>query len=297
MFGVVMETLKLEAAKKIRFYSDMHLDFYADGKRFNPSQLWEPEVLEDDKESILVLAGDIWHAKKPFKFTNYSWMGKMSSRFKYVLVVLGNHDFWSGQLPTEYDNFNKYAKEQSLDNVILLQNSQVIIGEHKFVGATLWTNFKNSDIETVDNAKNNSNDFKYIRYVDPRYRGTFKRLTPKNLMEEHLRSKNYIFEHAHKDYPEQKLWVITHHPPVPALLDDPDISEHDNVYGLVTNDYTKEIENSEIDYWIHGHNHQSGKATVGKTTILANTLGYASATDTNALLNPDFNPWMELDLN
>lgn len=292
-----METLKLESAKKIRFYSDIHLDFYVNGKNFKPSQLWEPEVLPDDKESILVLAGDIWHAKKPFKFSNYSWFEKISQRFKYVLVVLGNHDFWNGQLPTEYDNFRKYAKEQSLDNIILLQNSQVVIGEHKFVGATLWTNFKNRDEQTLAQALASSNDFKYIRYIDPRFKGTFKRLTPKNLLEEHTKSKNYIFENAKKDYPEQKLWVITHHPPVDVLVTDPSISEDGDDYGLVTNNYVQEIENSEIDFWIHGHNHQSGSAKVGKTTILANTLGYLSAPQTNEKLNPEFNPWIELELN
>lgn len=289
-----MEILKLPAAKKLRFYSDMHLDFYVSPKKFNSDNLWTPESLEGDSETILVLAGDIWHAKKPFKYSNYSWFSTLSKRFKYILVVLGNHDFWGGQLPTEYANFQRYSKELGLDNLILLQNSQVIIGEHKFLGATLWTDFANNDFNTIEEAQKTSNDLKYIRYIDPNYRGVFKKLLPKHIVEQHRISKNYIFENAHKDYPEQKLWVITHHPPSDVLVTDPYLTEKE--YGLVTNNFDDKIKETEIDYWIHGHNHQSGKAKVGNTLVLANTVGYLVATAKNDELNSDYNPWIQLDI-
>lgn len=290
-----MEKLKLPNAKKLRFYSDIHLDFYVNAKkRFNSDLLWFPEILEDDNETILVLAGDIWHAKKPFKYNNYSWFSSIAKRFKYVLVVLGNHDFWGGQFPTEYANFNRYAKELGLNNIILLQDSQIIIGNHKFLGSTLWTDYANNDYYTLEEAKETSNDFKYIRYIDPKYPGVFKKLLTKNIVEHHRISRNYIFENAHKDYPEQKLWVITHHPPCDALVTNPYLTK--NEYGLVTNTLDKKIVESKIDYWIHGHNHQSGQAKVGNTLVLANTLGYLSATATNEEFNNDYNPWIEIDL-
>lgn len=289
-----MEILKLPAAKKLRFYSDMHLDFYVNPKRFNPKGLWYPEPLEDDKETILVLAGDIWHAKKPFKYSNFSWFSEIAKRFKYVLVVLGNHDFWGGSLPTEYENFKRYSKDLGIENLFLLQNSQLIIGDNKFVGATLWTDFANNDFSTLEQAKSSSNDLKYIRYIDPNYRGVYKRLLTKHMVEHHRASKNYIFENAFKDYPEQKLWVITHHPPSDVLVTDPHLTKDD--YGLVTNKLDDKIKESEIDYWIHGHNHQSGSAKVGNTLVMANTVGYLSQSATNAELNPDYNPWIELDL-
>lgn len=289
-----MENLKLPAAKKLRFYSDMHLDFYVNPKRFNPENLWYPEPLPDDKETILVLAGDIWHAKKPFKYNNFSWFSEISKRFKYILVVLGNHDFWGGQLPTEYTNFERYRKELGIENLILLQNSQVIIGENKFVGATLWTDFANNDFETLEESNKCSNDLKYIRYMDSIYKGVYKRLQNKNIVQQHKISKNYIFENAIKDYPEQKLWVITHHPPSDVLVTNPHLTKSE--YGLVTNSFDDKIKDTEIDYWIHGHNHQSGKAKVGKTLVMANTVGYLSQSATNAELNPDYNPWIELDV-
>lgn len=291
-----MEILNLPAAKKLRFYSDMHIDFYIQNKnsKFDPKTLWYPEVLPEDKETILVLAGDIWHAKKPFTYNNYSWFSTISERFKYVLVVLGNHDFWNGQLPTEYDNFKRYTKERNLNNLILLQNNYVVIGEHKFLGATLWTDYANKDYDTIEEAKKVCNDFKYIRYMNPLFKGVFKKLTVANILEQHRISKNYIFENANKDYPEQKLWVITHHPPTDILITDPHI--HKNEYGIITNNFEKEIKDSKIDYWIHGHNHQSGQAKVGNTLIMSNTVGYITKSDTNKELNAEYNPWIEIDL-
>ena len=297
--------IQLEAAKFLRFFSDMHQDFHINSKKFHPSQLWNPDPLDEDKDTILILAGDIWHAKKPFSFSNYSWFKDLSTRFKYILIVLGNHDFWNGSFPTEYSNFERYKEQHDITNLYLLQDSMITIGNHKFIGATLWTNYNNRDYETIayydrDPSQLSSNemfssDQKYIRYSHPLYKGTYKRIRPKQFMEAHSKSINYIFENAIKDNSEQTLWVISHHPPSKALINDPDLD--DTTMGIVANDYDEKIAASEIDYWIHGHNHQSGSAKIGNTTIMANTLGYISSPDENARLNPDYNPWMQLPLN
>lgn len=58
--GSQMNTLKLEGAKYWRLYSDMHQDMYVfSQKRFNPSILWMPEPLPEDKDTVLILAGDL----------------------------------------------------------------------------------------------------------------------------------------------------------------------------------------------------------------------------------------------
>lgn len=285
------DVLNLEPAKYLRLFSDMHLDMYV-SKKFKPENLWYPEPLPEDKDTVLVLAGDIWHAKKPFSFNNFSWMKEVSSRFKYVFVVLGNHDFWSGQYPKEYANFNRYVKESGLVNVFLLQNTQIVMGKYKFLGTTFWVNYANNP-EFMDKAREYS-DYRYIRYEDPRYRGVFKKLVPKNIVEAHNRDRNYIFENAKKDYPEQNLWIITHHPPSFALVDDPALTEF--FASVSATDYDDWIKNSDIDVWMHGHNHQSGEAVVGNTKIIANTVGYATAPDENEKMNPNFNPWFQIKL-
>ena len=290
-----MNQIILEPAKYLRFYSDIHQDFYINSKKFQPSQLWYPEPLPEDNESILILAGDIWHAKKPFTFANFSWFKDLSSKFKYILIILGNHDFWGGSFPTEYSNFERYKEQFDIPNLYLLQDSSIIIGEHKFIGSTLWTNYNQKDADTISYSDSISSDLKYIRYIDPLYRGVFKRIKPKHFLEAHNKSINYIFENAIKDNEKQTLWVITHHPPSKSLITDPDLDYL--TMGVVANDYDEKIINSDIDFWIHGHNHQSGKKLIGNTTIMANTVGYLSASAENAKLNPDYNPWIQIKLN
>lgn len=286
--------IKLPEAKFLRFFSDMHQDFYINPKKFSPSHLWYPEPLPEDSETILILAGDIWHAKKPFTFSNFSWFKDLSSKFKYIIVILGNHDFWSGTFPTEYANFNRYKEQFDIPNIYLLQDNIINIGTHKFIGATLWTNYNERDPETIQNSEMISSDLKYIRYSDPNYRGTYKRIKPKHFMEAHAKSLNFIFENATKESEEQTLWVITHHPPSKALIDDPAL---DNLtMGVVANDYDEKIAASNIDFWIHGHNHQSGTAKIGNTLIMANTIGYLSASEENAKLNSKYNPWIQIAL-
>ncbi len=287
--------IELPEAKYLRFFSDVHQDFHINTKRFNPLHLWNPDPLDEDKDTILILAGDIWHSKKPFTFSNYSWFKELASKFKYILIVLGNHDFWYGSFPTEYNNFERYKLQFDIPNLYLLQDSSLIIGNNKFIGSTLWTNYNNKDFDTLFYmSSNSSNDFKYIRYIDPKYRGVYKHIKPKQFLEAHNRSINYIFENAIKDNDKQTLWVITHHPPSKALINDPSL---DNlIMGYVASDYDNLIKESSIDYWIHGHNHQSGTAKIGNTTIMANTLGYISSHEENALLNSQYNPWIQISL-
>ena len=56
----------------IRVFSDIHLDFDVPNKtkNFQPSMLWMPEPLDTDSESILILAGDLWHSKSYYMFQN-----------------------------------------------------------------------------------------------------------------------------------------------------------------------------------------------------------------------------------
>ena len=100
--------LKQLEFKYIRIFSDIHLDFdyYGiKGKNISFDKIWRPTKLSTDKETILILAGDLWHSHKIFSFMGKSWLKGISQRYGLVLVVLGNHDFWNGNLPLEYDYF------------------------------------------------------------------------------------------------------------------------------------------------------------------------------------------------
>lgn len=268
------------AAKYIRIYSDIHLDFDVPDKKFKFEMLWEPEHLETDKDTILILAGDIWHANKPFSYFGQSWLEKISKKFQYVLIVLGNHDFWNGNFPNTYDSFRKKLQEQNLSNIFLLQEDTITIGNNKFIGGTLWTDYLKGNAQAMYKAQELMNDYKYIRYGR-----AFGKINASILLKEHYKTKAYIFEQAKKDYAEQKLWVITHHAPSYKSMD----SQYDRSDLMLENalyysDLDSEIEQYPIDYWVHGHSHHARNYMIGNTNVIANPRGYTHE-------DTEYNPW------
>lgn len=276
--------MKLKESNYLRLYSDIHLDFDVASKKATFDMLWFPEQLDTDKETTLILPGDLWHAGKALSYCGKSWLSVLAQRFQYVLVVLGNHDFWHGNISLEYTKFQNKITEQNIQNVFLLQNSTIEIGNNKFIGATLWTDFCNRDTYCMENAMNVMNDYKYIKYGD-----NYSKLKPLFILREHLKSKEYIFKNAKKDFPEQKLYVITHH-----LPSDNSLGEHKETgttyeNALYCSNLDDLIKDSEIDYWFHGHSHHAQNYLLGNTNVISNPKGYPKE-------DSQYNPWYVQEL-
>lgn len=258
--------------KYIRIFSDIHLDFDIPSnlKHFDPNiDIWTPPAMPTDKETIFILAGDIWHSKKPFSFMNFSWFKKVSEQFHSMVVVLGNHDFWGGNLQTEYEHYLKYIKEQNLNNVHLLQDNTILIGQNKFVGGTLWTDYGKGNPEIMQTGESLMNDFKYIRNGK-----TFSKLKANHLIGSHIKTARYIAENSKKDNDEQILWVITHH--LPTFQSVPDNFQREDHYAENAL-YASNLEylmNDNISAWVHGHSHVQAYYNIGETKIIANPRGY-----------------------
>lgn len=279
----------LPSSKYIRIYSDIHLDFDVPSKNFDFSMLWYPEDLETDGETTLILAGDLWHAKKPYDYCNDSWIKRISKRFQYVLIVLGNHDFWGGNFPKEYENYRKAIVEQNLENTYLLQDNIIEIGNNKFIGGTLWTDYLNGNSIAMNLAENGlMKDYKYIKYGI-----AYQRIRSKHLLSAHIKTKNFILSHAVKENALQKIWVVTHHLPtvrsIPEkyLQDSKQKSLYEN--SLYYSDLDSEIKKVQIDYWIHGHTHKFQEYYIGKTKIISNPRGYRGE-------DTQYDPWHLLEL-
>ena len=268
--------------KYIRIFSDIHLDFdyYGmKGKNISFDKIWRPTKLSTDKETILILAGDLWNSHKIFSFMGKSWLKGISQRYGLVLVVLGNHDFWNGNLPLEYDYFLEKKYTQHLDNVYLLQNSIVELKNAIFLGNTLWTDFGN-DPEVMNMAEKNIKDYQYIRHGN-----AFSKLNAKKLMLENEESVKFINENRYKNenQVDKKLWVVTHHAPSisrylnseKALKNLSSDSEYDRLMPYIYyNQLDDLIIDSNIDCWVHGHVHEQQYYKIGNTKIIANPRGY-----------------------
>ncbi len=261
--------------KYIRIFSDIHLDFDIPQKlkNFNPDEgIWTPSHMDTDKETILILAGDIWHAKKPFSFMGFSWFQKISKRFHSILVLLGNHDFWGGNLRTEYDSYLKFIELQKLTNVHLIQNTTIKFDGIKFIGGTLWTDFNGKDQETFYSAETTMNDYKYIKNSL-----TFSKLKPGHIYDHFHTTLNYIKNNMTKDYDTEQLWVLTHHAPSFKSIH-PEYK--DDGFYLMNGLYASDLEylmtpESDIRVWVHGHCHHQQNYHINNTRIISNPRGYS----------------------
>jgi len=265
---------------KIRSYSDIHLDWYfANGAPFNPQtgemRCWYPEKMEDELDTVLILSGDLWVGTKWIEWAGYSWIGEVSRRFKNVIVVLGNHDYWpQGHLSIKNgaDKCNAMLQDMGFYNVYVLDCTSIEIGDILFVGATLWTDMNNGDPLTMHNMTN------YLRYdgkiaFETGPNGAWSRFTPERWIGTHVRHRDYIKKTVEENA-DKKIVVCTHHVPLPTLCDPQFHSVGDGYYASDLSDII--LDNPQIKLWTYGHTHYTLDTVLGETRLYNNSVGYTS---------------------
>ena len=266
---------------KIREYSDIHLDWYfAGGKDFDvlgEIVCWYPPELPDDKETILILAGDLWTGTRFIEWAGYSWIGIVAQRFQQVLIVLGNHDYWpQGNLSIVKgaDKCNAMLQDMCLFNVHVLDQSTYAIDDYLFVGATLWTDMdKGNPLTMMSMSQFMAYDGKIKYDVGGKDGNEYRRFTSELWVALHRKHKKYIANIAELNR-DKKLVVITHHLPL-AQMGDP-MYEGNESNGYYYSDLSDLIlDNENIVFWCCGHSHCSNDFMFGKTRMYMNPVGYA----------------------
>lgn len=274
----------LQAVKYIRYFSDLHLDRDVN-KRFSPSDLWMPQELPSDNETLLVLAGDLWEAKKYLLFSNYSWIEAVAKKFKYVVGVLGNHDFYGSCVGSkEFVRIQNFLKEASISNVFFLENQTLEFENLCVAGCTLWTNLHKSNKDMMYNIAFGFPDEKspgrffflndFLKVKSPQ----MQKLKPVHWLELHSKSINFLHEVKKNQKP---LVVVSHHAPLMESLKEKYLLEDKNssnwlFSGFYASDLTDLVIKLQADYWIHGHVHEVKNYVKGKTRVLCNPRGYAN---------------------
>lgn len=262
----------------LRIFSDLHLAQDSNKKQVRNipvlDRLWYPPALPTDKEDVLVLAGDIWEDLKFIvEHNGESWLSRVASGFKHVLVVLGNHDYWDNRLYLANDIVKEYVKK--FNNITVLDGDVVEIEDYILVGGTLWTDYNKNDPMallvgrdyTKDNRKINSSKGK----ID--FRKTFTH----DLINEHQRVKNVIEKECAGN---KNVVVITHHAPSLLSLDDSQKINDLGNYCYASN-LGDMICYLEPNLWIHGHIHQSKDYMIHNTRILSNPRGHVGFEGSN----------------
>lgn len=251
---------------KIRIVSDLHTEAWGHGG-IEKNKKWEKLLercvlpsLDSDKDTILILAGDFGDlSKKP---RQEHLLEILSNRFKDIIYVQGNHEYYCGDFVKDQGYYNELISR--FDNIHV--NYDTIIDGVSFIPATLWTDYNKGDPIDMLACQQLMNDYRWIKYEG-------NDLTPHHIYEEHKRNLNSIANQLqHNKENGIKTVVVTHHAPsyqsIPAKYK---VSHCNPAYY---SDLEYLIEEYQPSLWIHGHIHESMDYMIGNTRIIANPYGY-----------------------
>lgn len=260
--------------KYLREMSDLHLEFGT----------YQIQPLDTDKDTILLLAGDI-HVKEGV-FKN-DWMKQVSEQFAHVVYILGNHEHYRSSIDKTGSKIKQGLIDHNLTNVTVLENEVFEIPELKIkiLGGTMWTDYNKGNPITMNTAANSMNDHHYIRQQN----GSQKFL-PKDALKEHLKFKTFLKEELVKEYDGTYI-VMTHHLPHQLCIH-PQYAHDFHGNGSYVSDLSEIVlDNPKIKQWFSGHTHSSCRFSIGECQIIVNPRGYFPSD-----LNDEFDPVLLLKL-
>jgi predicted phosphodiesterase len=247
----------------IQLLSDLHNEFLRNSKEV-PSHHWSGSIPETDAE-IIILAGDIDTGVR-----GAEWAIMESERLaKTVLYVLGNHEFYG----YEYWNLKeKIFKLCEGTRVFCLDSGVFTLDDVRFIGMTLWTDYKaNIQIPqdlSMFNVGKLLTDHRRIKIKSGDSSGSFK---PEHALAIHAKELRWL-ETQLAQSTDAKTVVITHHGPH-AVCQHPDFPINEMTSAFYSN-LDDLIESSDIDLWVFGHTHANVDEIVFNTRIVSNQAGY-----------------------
>lgn len=248
---------------KLNIVSDLHL---------GQSDL---ELPRNDAD-VVILAGDIARPERAF-----AWAAALS---KPVLYVPGNHEFYGSSLARTLAQLKALSAGT---NIRVLNDDQVLIDGVRFLGTTLWSDFRLfGDGELRDQAADEA--LRYMRdysriYLDDAHERLFTPLDSAALFARH---SAWLSQRLGVPYAGSTV-VITHHAPSP-------LSIHPRFAKSMLNAcFVSQLEHlaraESVQLWIHGHTHDSFDYMLNGTRVVCNPRGYAKGgVNENALFNLNY---------
>ena len=235
---------------KIQYRSDLHMELW-DNSRYVKANEFEV------KGDVLVLAGDTFCLRDIIAPQKRFWKWASES-FRQVLLVPGNHEFYSNSdVTSRGDSWQWLFRE----NVGYYYNKVVRIDDTDFILTTLWSRIPEVDMFHVHRGMN---DFRHILYDGHRF-------TPDDFNLEHEKCLKFL-KQAVEESTAKHIVVVTHHLPTLAVV----APQHKGsvLNGAFATELGNFIADSRIDVWIYGHSHTNIDTMIGNTRIVSNQLGY-----------------------
>jgi Icc-related predicted phosphoesterase len=246
---------------RIQIFSDLHLDV----RPIKPITIM-PGV------DLVIVAGDTCEGA----LRAFEHLRRIVPMHIPIVMVMGNHEYYRRFISQELTLARSHA---GTFNIRLLECNTVVLGAGiRFVGATLWTDYRAfgaSNVAGVMNAcATGMNDHRLIGWQ----KEPWLRFRPQEAALLHHQSKTYLADVLATGFAGPTV-AISHHAVHwasihPRFRTDP-------VTAAFLSDQSELIEAHQPALWVHGHVHNSSDYRVGKTRIVCNPHGYGSE-------NPDF---------
>jgi predicted phosphodiesterase len=247
---------------KLHILSDLHLPV-------------APLTIPDNDADVVVLAGDIaqpWEA--------VTWAAHLG---KHVLYVPGNHEFYGDTLDGAMARLREACAGTQVQ---VLDDDQVVLGGVRFLGSTLWTDFRlfgdgDRRAAAMRDGQRWIRDFTRIRTAD----APDALFTPEDSAALFDRSAQWLAARLATPHPGPTV-VVTHHAPSRSSI-------HPRFAGSPLNacfvsDAEHLLDGTRARLWIHGHTHDSFDYVVNGTRVVCNPRGYAgNGVNENLLFDPD----------
>jgi predicted phosphohydrolase len=234
--------------------SDLHFEF---GQPFVQSPPSDTDVL--------VCAGDLLTRGI---VPSIEWLATHIPTSIPVVFTAGNHEYYGASVLESIRDAR--SLRDRYPHIHFLENEAVDIGDVRFVGATLWTDFRinGGDPElAMAAAQSGMNDYRRIKLSKLPY----QKFKPIHAYRKHHESRAFL-KSALDESTAWKTVVLSHHAPSPRSI--PPEFRGDPLSACYGSDLEDLIVEGQPALWVHGHVHQKVDCRVGMTRLIANPRGY-----------------------
>lgn len=248
---------------KLNILSDLHLG--------QGALAWPSNAAD-----LVILAGDVARPAKAIE-----WAVQLG---KPVLYVPGNHEFYGASMGGTLQQLRSLSAGTAVQ---VLDDEEVVIHGVRFLGSTLWTDFRlfgDGEPRAAAQAEASRLMRDYSRiFVDEALQ---QPLTPADSVARFERHAAWLAQQLAQPHDGPTV-VITHHAPSPTSI-------HPRFAGSLLNacfvsKVDELLDGSRVRLWIHGHTHDSFDYQLNGTRVVCNPRGYArDGVNENARFDPDF---------
>ena len=252
---------------KLWIWSDVHLEI--SNSKINFAR---PDA------DIIVIAGDLTYADRVSEVVK-------DIIYRYhlpIIYVAGNHEFYASHQrssPFETDQLLLKLAERDSESwshrFHVLDEDTVVIDGIRFVGATLWTDFKlNLSNESqlsarMRNSENLLRDFTSIRMRSG------ERFSAADMIALNASNAAYLRHQMSENFNGKKV-IVSHHLPHPACISERyQDSEANYLFSNSAEAFDDLLSSDKAPaLWICGHSHEASDVLIGRTRVVCNPFGY-----------------------